>query len=147
MTENSPAPETKKPRKWWPWAAGLLALIVIGEGTRTPEAEPPPTAPEQVPGGAAVFRLIAGDQVWALLLPAGTPAETWLRIARAKCVAESFCTVHGWTDPLSAPAAMPLTDREVDAQVFTYLINRSSGIDRGLWNCDVFTGRTAEECF
>lgn len=54
--------------------------------------------------------------------------------ARELCGARQWCKVFGWTDATSAARALPMTDRELEAQVFSLTINRASGMDEAVWS-------------
>lgn len=63
-------------------------------------------------------------------------------IARAACGDRVKCRVMLWTDPAKAGHALPLTLAEIAAMSFSYIRDTPSGLDRALWNCEEFEGRT-----
>jgi len=92
------------------------------------------------------FEKITKGQVYAMLADPAMPAEKYLDYAKAKCVGQEWCKVMGWTDAKNKASAMPMLQREVDAQVFDYTLNRSTDLEQALWNCRVFKGKLPTEC-
>jgi hypothetical protein len=89
----------------------------------------------------AEFTLIGGDAIFAMTFnPDALPD-----LARDQCGSMSWCQVLGWSDPKFAARGMPMTDREVGELAFSYLINRSTGYERVLWNCSRWK-KTASDC-
>lgn len=71
--------------------------------------------------------------MYAVLIPEGASAESVERASRDECTGETICAVLGWRDPEFMPRGFPLTDRELEAQVFHYRVNRNTGLDEASW--------------
>lgn len=70
----------------------------------------------------------------------------WLQAAEEHCGGKQFCKVMGWTNKANAPTAMPMLNREAQAQVFDYTLNRGTGLERDLYRCDVFKTVGKDKC-
>ena len=95
---------------------------------------------------ALAFRTIAGEDVFAVIVPAQMSANELVLSARKQCGQREFCQVHGWMTEADAASAMPLTDREVATQVFEYAHNRSTGFEKRLWDCGRWPRKDEDEC-
>ena len=62
-------------------------------------------------------------------------------IAHATCGDRAKCRVMLWTDAAKMGYVLPLTPDEMGAMSFSYIRDKSAGLDRLLWNCDEFKGR------
>jgi len=78
-------------------------------------------------------RLIAAD-TYAVVFPADAGRAAVEAAARERCEGRQWCKVLGWTDQSSAASALPMTDREAEAQAFSLTINRASGMDEAVWS-------------
>ncbi len=67
-------------------------------------------------------------------------------IVREECGTRSFCKIMGWTDPAYEPRGFPMTDREVSAMTFSYSLNRDTGYEQVLWNCDIYKDVDSSGC-
>lgn len=83
-------------------------------------------------GGAATFRTIGRDTS-AMVFAASTSHAAVEAAARKHCAGRQWCKVLGWTDPRAAATAMPMTEREMAAQKFSYTLNRETGMDEAEW--------------
>lgn len=92
------------------------------------------------------FNLIAGDGIFAMIVDPKSEPASWRAAAKAQCGARDFCQVMGWTDRSAAATAIPMTDLEVETQVFQYNLNRNSGRDRTEWNCDALAQAGIKSC-
>lgn len=95
---------------------------------------------------AAEFIDLGGIGNYAMVASKAVPADQLVDLAKDKCGQEPMCSVHGWNDKALAPRALPMTDAEVMAQVFSYTVNRNSGFERALWNCKVYPRADADQC-
>jgi hypothetical protein len=95
---------------------------------------------------ALAFRTIAGEDVFAVIVPARTSADELVLSARKQCGQREFCQVHGWMSEADAATAIPMTDREVATQVFEYAHNRSTGFEKRLWDCARWPRKDEDEC-
>jgi len=131
--------------KWWQW--GLIGLFGMGAlGAIAEQVPTPKPAERKFADVDAEFNLIAGKSIFAMTFDPRADPEKILAEARAKCTRFDFCQVHGWIDAERAAGNMPFTDREVEAIEFAYSLNRSTSLDRGLWNCRRWKRSTATEC-
>lgn len=69
-----------------------------------------------------------------------------LSLALFSCSVKPYCKVMIWSDPRHAPIQMPASDTQLQAMTFSYLRNRATGIDKALWNCDVFPRQEPSQC-
>ncbi len=72
--------------------------------------------------------------------------DRFAMIAAAACGARSYCKVMGWTDAASGPDTSIITPEARAAMSFSYLRDRSAGLERTLWNCEQFPRDNRREC-
>jgi hypothetical protein len=96
--------------------------------------------------GAPEFRSMRGLNNYAMIVTNGTDPASLPELAKAKCGQVDQCSVYAWRDAASAATALPMTDRDVAAEVFSYSINRNSGFEQALWNCRVYPPPSKAEC-
>jgi hypothetical protein len=92
------------------------------------------------------FHALPGMNNYVMIIPEGTDPASLPALAKAHCGTAAQCSVYGWRDKTSAPTALPMTDRELASELFAYDINRTSGLDRALWNCKVYPRNDKSEC-
>lgn len=111
-------------------AAVALSLAGCGETavkTVQPEVQPPTVAVK-----FAKKQLIAPN-TYAVVFTQDASRDGVEVAARNLCGSRQWCQVLGWNDAAVAARAMPMTDREVEAQTFALTINRASGMDEVIW--------------
>ena len=69
-------------------------------------------------------------------------AGTFQSMAKAACADRPKCKFMGWSDPDQMGFRLPMTPEQMAAMSFSYIRDRSSGLDRALWNCAEFKGRS-----
>ena len=69
-------------------------------------------------------------------------AGTFQSMAKAACADRPRCKFMGWSDPDQMGFRLPMTPEQMAAMSFSYIRDRSSGLDRALWNCAEFKGRS-----
>jgi hypothetical protein len=94
---------------------------------------------------AGAISKIATD-TYALVVRPGASADQLLDASKKKCEGHAHCQVLAWDDASKAASAMPMLDREAQAVVFSYSLNRATGFERALWNCARFKRSSADEC-
>lgn len=138
----------KRKLKWWQWGLigffGLVLLRAILPDPKPTEFEKQMAAPSFSPANPE-FTLIGRD-TYAMVFNAKADPNVLPEIARKHCKKAQFCDVLGWTDSKMAAGAMPMTDRESEALMFQYSLNRTSGHEKALFNCHVWK-RQPVECF
>lgn len=87
----------------------------------------------------------SGDFI-AFVVPKNTDPGQLLGLVLTSCSVKPYCKVLVWTDNRRAPTKMPVTDDQLAAMAFSYLRNRSNGLDKVLWNCDVFPRPDQTQC-
>ena len=92
------------------------------------------------------FRELPGQNRFVMILPDEADPGRWKLVAKDKCGAVDFCQIFAWTDAVEAPQTFPMTDREVETMAFSYSVNRNSGHEQALWDCDRFARDRADEC-
>lgn len=86
-----------------------------------------------------------GDYL-VFILPRTADAGLMMRLVLFSCGAKPYCKILVWTDAKSAPYRFPINDEQLQSLSFSYLRNRSSGIDKALWNCDLYSRPDATQC-
>jgi hypothetical protein len=118
--------------------AGLaVGFALAGCGSGTPSADQSMLALSYRPIGSDIF---------ATVIPRSAKPADIDRAARAQCGGKAWCQVIGWVDADLEATAMPMTNREAAAVAYDLSINRSSGRDRSLFDCRVFTGLPRDRC-
>lgn len=97
-------------------------------------------------GAGITFARIGTSQLDSVLIPPGTPGEAVNRAVRAHCAGRSWCKVLGWSNADYLPGAMPLTDREAAAQIYSYTLNRETGADEAMFDCRAFKSSPTFRC-
>lgn len=87
----------------------------------------------------------SGDFI-AFVVPRNTDPGQLLGLVLSSCSVKPYCKVLVWTDNRKAPTKMPVTDDQLAAMALSYLRNRSNGLDKVLWNCDVFPRPDPTQC-
>lgn len=129
----------------------IVALATLAACTEAPseQAEAPEPAAADEPeatGPEFEFTAMAQPGYWAMLIPEGADAEQIELAAREQCGTASSCSVLGWTDERYLARAMPMTDREVDQLAVSYQLNRASGHEQLMWDCDRFAQEDPAAC-
>lgn len=138
--------------KWWAWviigvvAIGLVSAVAGGGGS-DPDFEIGDV--EALEARLEDSRVIAEQgtvrSLAARVEPGANPSGL-LDDARRMCEGATHCNVMGWTDRNLVTTTMPLTDQEAEGLSFSYSLNRSTGLDRALWDCSAFDGIAPEQC-
>lgn len=120
------------------WACEPAA---INEMAATPAAEVPDDA-------ASAFEFIAmrGDNMWAMIVPDDAVAASIAEAAKDRCGTGDFCQVRAWSDRTLAARALPMTYQETNSQLFSYALNRDTGYEQTMWDCERFPQRNADRC-
>lgn len=87
----------------------------------------------------------AGDFL-VFVVPKSTDPGMMLGLVLSSCSVRPYCKVLVWTDARRAPGKMPVTDEQLASLSFSYLRNRSSGLDKALWNCDLYPRPDSTQC-
>lgn len=114
------------------------AAACDGAGNQAAGDSPPTPAP--------AFRDLPGLNNFVMIIPAGLPADRFRDAARDKCGSADMCQVWAWLDAADAARAIPMTDREVASLAFSYSVNRSTGHEQTVWDCDRFPRSSGAEC-
>jgi len=72
------------------------------------------------------------------------PAQsgTFAAMALAACGEREKCKFMGWTDPGLMGFTLPLGPEQMAGMSFSYIRDRASGLERSLWNCGEFRGKS-----
>ena len=87
----------------------------------------------------------SGDFI-AFVVPRNTDPGQLLGLVLSSCSVKPYCKVLVWTDNRRAPTKMPVSDDQLAAMSMSYLRNRSNGLDKVLWNCDIFPRPDPNQC-
>ena len=85
---------------------------------------------------------LASDRDTFLTMLNPKQADTFASMAQASCGERAKCKFMGWTEPEHMAFTMPLSAEQMAAMSFSYIRDRASGLERTLWNCQEFKGRT-----
>lgn len=98
-------------------------------------------------GDAAEHQFVemGGIGNYALIAPEMSADELVL-VSREKCGQKNMCSIFAWSNETDIARAFPMTDREVEAQIFTYKVNRNTGFDQRLWNCSLYKEKSGDDC-
>lgn len=80
------------------------------------------------------------------VVPKSADPGMLLSLVLFSCSVKPYCKVLVWTDARSAPTQMPVSEDQLDSMAFSYLRNRASGLDKALWNCEVFSRPDQSQC-
>lgn len=103
------------------------------------------TVPPNAYGFTPRVQSPAGDFL-VFVVPKSTDPAMMLGLVLSSCSVRPYCKVLVWTDTRRAPAKMPVTDEQLASLSFSYLRNRSSGLDKALWNCDIYPRPDSNQC-
>lgn len=87
-----------------------------------------------------------GNGFFAANAPETISPEKWPAMAKAKCGALPFCQVYIWPAGTPLPGAMPFTDPEVAGIRYRYAVNRETGYEASLWDCQTFPQPDTSAC-
>jgi hypothetical protein len=96
-------------------------------------------------GITPVYRSAKADQL-IFVIPRQADPSLMLSLVLISCSVKPYCKIMIWTDAKLAPTKMPANEDQLQAMVFSYLRNRSAGIDKALWNCNLFPRPDASQC-
>lgn len=97
-------------------------------------------------GGEPEFENLGGLGNHAMILPDGANPADLPGWAKDRCGAASQCSIYAWADRAQAARAVPLTDAEVASLAFRYDVNRTTGFERALWDCERFARPDRADC-
>jgi spore germination cell wall hydrolase CwlJ-like protein len=118
-------------------AAGPPALSATGAAAELA------ARPLQAIGAESLGKMMAGVRLVAVApgansflveLGRGAGADSWPAMAQTFCAGRGECRIMAWRAG-SAPAGLPLSDKQMEAMSFAYIHNVGSGLQRALWNC------------
>lgn len=97
---------------------------------------------------ARPFEFIAmrGENMWAMVAPDDADALSIAEAAKDRCGTNDFCQVRAWSDRISAARALPMTYQETNSQLFSYALNRDTGYEETMWDCERFPQPNADNC-
>jgi hypothetical protein len=116
----------------------MLALTVFlaGCGDDAQEA----AGDSEPPSGPVVSVRDLGRTFYAVLVDGNQidDPEQYVQFARDACSQVQICVVGVWDDEARAATALPMSNRQRIAQVFSYGKNETTGSETTLWNCDLY---------
>lgn len=95
---------------------------------------------------APEFRRLEADNVYAMLIPAGTEMDEMTTAARSRCSGLATCQVMGWSKPGNVASGFPLEKRQVETLAFMYTLNKLDGFEQSEWDCSRFRRSDPSEC-
>lgn len=131
---------------WWAWA--LIAVFAVAlVGAVVSPSQPDSGASERPAARILKTASLPSDlPAYTVLLEPGVASQTLTDKARDLCGAASHCIVTAWTDSASVGRGWPLTDREAAAAVYTYSVNRTTGYEGEVWDCEAFPTAPKDRC-
>lgn len=134
-----------KKLKWWQWGlVGLLGISIVQ--AITGQSTPPKPAATKFSDLEPEFKVISGRSVFAMTFDANSNPDAILAASRKRCNEFTHCQVLAWTQPDKAAGAFPMTDREVEAVAFSYVLNRTTGMDEATWKCGQWRAAGKSAC-
>jgi hypothetical protein len=137
---------------WWAWAI----VVLVGLGIISAIVSPPEQTAQKGPAGPQPvnFRQVdaigsyrdLGSEAYSVIIEAGSDFAMTEAAARGLCRGKTFCQVFGFSDASAKPSAMPMTDREAQALIYTYTLSRSAGTDESVGNCAFFPSAPKDRC-
>lgn len=92
------------------------------------------------------FKLISGDNVFAVTLAPETDPDDLADLAREHCGARDFCEVLGWIDPKYTAKGFPMTKRELSRLSFQYTVVRLNEMEHVFWDCEIWQRDDTQSC-
>jgi len=89
---------------------------------------------------------ISGDDVMGAVISGKVDSERLKFLAKKECGTREFCKVLVWDTPSNAATAFPMTDTEVSSQIFAYSVNRASGFEQSMWDCEKYHRDDKNQC-
>ncbi|WEK43060.1 MAG: cell wall hydrolase [Candidatus Sphingomonas colombiensis] len=126
------------------WAGGepmIAGLASLSEAHRTAPADDAKAAQDAEHYAGRIPPSLADDPDTFLARFDPVQATQFPVIARATCGQRTKCKVIFWTDPTKMGYVLPLSPEEMAAMSFSYIRDKSAGLDRTLWNCNEFKAR------
>lgn len=130
---------------------GDLALLDSEEALLGPDGEAGVGARSETglpsnPYGLQPVAQSPGADFLVYVVPKRSDPGMLLSLVLFSCSVKPYCKVLVWTDSRRAPTRIPVTDTQLESMAFSYLRNRSSGLDIALWNCDIFPRPDVSQC-
>lgn len=119
------------------------ALVLAGCGGADASGD---AADPVVSGPQPEFIQLRGENVWVMIIPPDADPAQIKPWAKDRCGEVEFCKVFGWTDRASAARALPMTDAELESQAVSYGVNRATGYENFVWDCDRFPKTEGINC-
>ena len=121
----------------------LLAASAAAALSALPPLPPPATPlPERLPDQAEA----PGEGIFLVTLDAGADAESFRRLAEARCGTLSRCKLIGWTDASRRVDRFPLPGRAIDAIAFSFSRASAAVAGKAQWDCRQFPRSLPSEC-
>lgn len=76
-----------------------------------------------------------------------TDQDYLLKAAQGFCFNKAFCYVQFWESGKATPKRFPLTTKESDLMVASYISNQQTGKREMRWKCSLFPRETKDTCF
>jgi len=134
--------------KWWQWT--IVALVTISAvGTAIDVITGNNSAGNANSVGSSsnpTFKLISGDNVFAITFNQDIDPDALPDIARDHCGARDFCEVLGWTDSKYTARGFPLTKREAVNLKFQYTLTRINRAENIFWDCNIWKRADEQSC-
>ena len=139
---GTPPAFSRRPAGPEPAVAALYPITGVTPGELELDA-----AALAAPFGTEEFAPVAGDpNSFLYTLPAGIPPALWPQLAARACGDRAQCKFSAWTDRAKTPAALPLAPQQIAAMSFSYLRDRTAGLERTLWNCELTPRPERTQC-
>lgn len=97
-------------------------------------------------GSAEVVAIDPAGSSFILALDRNTPPEAFQTQALNLCGGRPRCRIMGWTDPKRTPGNFPIIPSLLDAMAYSYMRDRTAGIERSLWDCAEYPRQSNFQC-
>jgi hypothetical protein len=136
-------------RRWTGSEPAVAQLAAISDAHRLGAAlgEADAALAEAAIATGEIAPAIASDpNSFLVTLPASAIAENFPKLAEEACGDRPMCKYSAWSDRAKTPATLPLEPVQIASMTFSYLRDRTTGVQKSLWNCQQIKRRDPSQC-
>ncbi len=97
-------------------------------------------------GAGRISGVQADGKAFLVALDKTAAPDSWQSLAIRVCAGRPQCRVMGWTDPGQAATRFPVDSASLPSMAYSYIQDAGTGLQRSLWNCDVFPRADVSQC-
>ncbi len=124
----------------------IAQLAAISDAHRTGAALGGPDAISDAAPGTVPLPIASDPNSFLVTLPAGFAADTLSALAAHACADRPQCKYSAWADRAKTPTTLPLEPTQIASMTFSYLRDRTTGIEKTLWNCQQVKRLDPHDC-